>query len=369
MHLYLFRQSDMSMVQEKTKRQDKGSTVCPTTDGGGSLPYLNDWRLIGLTVLINVTCALFVWNAEFGMWDLLIDTVFCVWITTFLDVFVVAYIIRRKRWKNTFSGRSSGSWLIRVLPSNKYGLSLMLGLLFTAFMLGLNGGLFRFYAFQSLSLLQFVVWKAVYSCVLSAWIINFAIFRLVQSACSRGGEPLSLSGEACPPEKVKEPIPRISWLSSFLRGMVLDFGTNVAAGLFLGGTVISGDKVILLPTQCKGMGMLIMAGITGVIIALFLIPVVSSSVLKGIRNEGTPPIEKTDAFFSHLPHNRLLLTVGFIPLFSLLTVLVCWGIFTLFDFDTLNFFQFYLIRIIYISLLCKALVPFCIRLYRQPDRT
>lgn len=326
------------------------------------LPYLNNGKLIILTIGINVVCALAFWHRDFGLKDLLADTVCCATITAFFDVFVVSYIVRKKRTDGTLPHEVPQSRWIRLLPRNCFGLSAVMALFFALLMLGINGGLFRFYAMHSLSLPQFLLWKAVYSLVLSAWIIEFAIFRLVQPDCGP-----TIKTDTANAEMVKNPMPHIAWITAFLRGMIFDFGFNVAFGLLLGGTVLRGMEVIILPTPCKGTGMLITTAFTGIIVAFFVIPAVAASVMATISGGNVPPIDKAERFFSIVPRNRWLLTLFLSPFFALLTVLVCGGIFMLFDFSTLNFFQFYLIRAIYISLLCKAVLPFIIRRYRQPD--
>ena len=101
-------------------------------------------------------------------------------ITAFLDVFVIAHIIRGERRAGTLSFEIPQSRLIRLLPRSRLRLSVVLALVFAVLMTGINGGLFYFCALHSLSLPQFIFWKAVYSFVMSALIIKFAISRLVQ---------------------------------------------------------------------------------------------------------------------------------------------------------------------------------------------
>ena len=327
-----------------------------------TLPYLNNWKLIVLTIGINSVFAFIFWHPDFGIDALLWDTVYCAVITTFLDVFIISRLLQKRREKGILPRNVPTSRLICLLPRNPFGLSVIFALIFMAIMCVVNSVLFRFYALQTLSLSQFIVWKSVYSLVLSVWIIEYAIFRMVQADCGQGESSDHLFSET-----VRNPMPRIAWFTSFFQGMIFDFGFNVAVGLLFGGTVIHEMMVILLPTPCRGSGMLISTSLTGVIVAFFVIPTIALRVMTTMREHSVPLLDKADRFFARIPRNRWLLTLFMLPFFVLSTVLVCGGIFVLFDFDSLNFFQFYLIRVFYISMLCRAVLPFIIRRYRQPD--
>ena len=330
---------------------------CRQKKNRASLPYLNGGKLIALTIGVNVLCAFFFWHAGFGLKALLEDTVCCSAITAFLDVFAVAHLIGGRR----LSGEIPPHRLIRLLPRSRFGLSAVLALTAAAAMCGVNGGLFRFYALQSLSLTQFLFWKAIYSLVLSSWLVKLAVFRLIQPDDGTAASPDAIRGE-----EVQNPLPRIGWFAAFLKGMVFDFGFNVACGMLFGGTVIRGAEVVLTPIPCRGTGMLIATALTGIIVAFFVIPSVAAGVTAALRSGSVPPLETRSRFFAAVPRNRWLLTLFLLPFFVLMTILVCGGVFLLFGFERLNFFQFYLIRAIYVSLLCKALAPFIIRRYRQP---
>ena len=342
-------------------KQKKRTTMARDRKIRTPLPYLNNWKLIALTIGINVLYALLFWHKDFGLKDLLLDTVCCAAITAFFDVFAVAHFIGGKRLAETLFREDPYRRLIGLLPRGRFGLSAALTLIAAVGMAGINGGLFRFYALQSLSMPQFLVWKAIYALALSSWIVELAVYRLILPDDGPAGIPETVSEE-----EVRHPIPRIAWAAAFLKGMIFDFGFNVACGLFFGGTVIRGAEVILMPVPCRGIEMLITTALTGIIIAFFVIPSAVSGIAAALRAGNVPPLNRRSRFLSVLPRNRWLLTLFLLPFFVLMTVLVCGGVFMLFDFGTLNFFQFYLIRAIYVSLLCKAVLPLIVLRFRQP---
>ncbi len=322
-------------------------------------PYLDDWKLIGITLAINVLCAVVFWHPGFGRTDLAIDTLWCGLITAVIDVFAVRMLLRKGKVAPLALPESAA---VRILPKNPILLTLVLGVFSGALMAGANLLIFKVYALEQLNLPQYIAWKAVYSYWLSAFVIEFAILRLVQ--------PDALKTSSAPDDvakwEIKAPTLRVSWATGFCRGMIFDFGFNVAFGLLLGGTVVRGMEVILLPTPCRGSAMLIATGLTGVIVTFFVIP----SLVRSLRTEresgALPPLPKRNPLLAWLPAGAITMSLTLCLFIAPLTVLVCWGIFALFQFETMNFFQFYLVRAMYIPLLCKAVLPLIVRRFRQP---
>lgn len=322
-------------------------------------PYLDDWKLIGITLAVNVLCAVIFWRPGFGRTDLATDTLWCGLITAFIDVFAVRMILRKG---NVTPASLLESAVVHVLPRNPILLALVLGMFAGVLMAGTNLLIFKVYALEQLNLPQYIAWKAAYSCYLSAFVIEFAILRLVQPDALK--TPSAPDGVA--KWEIKAPTLRVSWAAGFCRGMIFDFGFNVAFGLLLGGTVVRGMEVILLPTPCRGSAMLIATGLTGVIVTFFVIPPLVHS-LRTERESGLlPPLPKRDSLLALLPTGPITMSLTFSLFIAPLTMLVCWGIFSLFQFETMNFFQFYLVRAMYIPLLCKAVLPLIVRRFRQP---
>ena len=150
--------------------------------------------------------------------------------------------------------------------------------------------------------------------------------------------------------------------------MVNDFGFNLVIGLLTGGAAVLADKsVIIYPTTRSG---IVLGGlILGVIVSLRMV----ASVVKSIaatRDAGTlPALEKRNPWVAWIPETPMLFTLTLMPVIMALSAVVLWAVLTFFGFDVLNFFQFFIVRTIYVSLLTKPVVWLAVYRYRQPGRS
>jgi hypothetical protein len=98
-----------------------------------------------------------------------------------------------------------------------------------------------------------------------------------------------------------------------------------------------------------------------------VIPPIAGSILTGMQNGTITAVEKPHPWLKHLPATPWLLALALCFPIILLTTIVYTLILSFFDFQSLNFFQFFFIRTAYTAVLVKGLVKLILLRYRQPD--
>jgi hypothetical protein len=98
-----------------------------------------------------------------------------------------------------------------------------------------------------------------------------------------------------------------------------------------------------------------------------VIPPIANNILAGIQNGAVPAFEKPIPWLKHLPSKPWLLALALCFPIILLTTGVYSLILSFFNFQSLNFFQFFFIRTAYTAVLVKGLVWLILLRYRQPE--
>ena len=288
---------------------------------------------------------------------MLLDSFICGVITPFINIFVISSCIERLRSRGALPASVPVSKIAMKLPKNRFLLSLIFAAAFGFLTPLANFTLIRFYGITHFAFPQLALWKVIYSFVLSAKIIELAILRFVQPDCG-SQSPRKQSGT----ESVKNPLPRVPVFKEWFNIVTDDFGFNMLVGLIFGGTVIDGCNIIILPTVDSGIA------ITAIILGLIVTARMAYPVAKNIKAEadalGTQK-ENTaqNGVIALLPYSpwKFALTLA-LPII-LLSFAAFWSVMAFFHFQTLNFFQFFLIRTISVSILSKAVVWLAVRRY------
>lgn len=328
------------------------------------LPYMNNATAILLTLGINLAIMLAInWGRIFGLADVLLDGAICGVTTAVINVFFVRRYVVRALANKTLPANLPVSKLMMWLPKSPAFFALLCALFFGILTPLINGLIFTFYEFETLQFGQMLVCKLVYACFLSAKILEVAIYRYVQPDVT-GIIP---AADAPPSPLVKQPLPRISTLQQLYNSWLTDFGMNMALGLVLGGTIItSDDYVMIAPTLLSGI--LVGGIISGIIITFMTVPSLAKKFRTAVVNDEIPRLPQRNAGVAWLPQNNWLLAGVLCLPVILITVTVYSGVLSFFDFESLNFFQFFFIRTAYTAVLVKGLVPLLLMRYRQPQK-
>lgn len=314
-----------------------------------------------LTVAINVLFAfVFFWGRKIEQIDVISDSVMCGITTSFISVYIAYFAIRKLRRAGALPAQAPESEFMKALPGNPLGLALVLALIFCVATPFVNSLLLAFYGITDFTFPRFVFWKAVYSFVLSMILLEVAVLRFVQSDCDEPGQPPQTGADA-----VRNPLPRAAALKSWFGSVTSDFGFNMISGLLLGGTQIIDGSVVIFPSTLSGIG--VSAVVLGLIVSLRMTLPLAKSIRSSALDGSLPPLEREDKWLSWLPGSPAGFAAALFPLVAALAYIVFGSIMTLFDFQVLNFFQFFILRSIFMALLTKAVVWLAVRRWRQPS--
>ena len=322
------------------------------------LPYLNNLRVLLLTLALNVLCAvMFYYGRRITLQGVLIDSAICGFTTSLIDVCIVAVRLRGLRKAGKLPAFVPQHRLLAFLPRRPVWLSLLLGALFALLTPLLNGALIRFYQIERFAFVPFLVWKMAYSSVLSVLLLELCVLRLAQPDCAKPTDPAQGGTDV-----VRNPLPKLSALKSWFQTVTADFGFNMLMGFLWGSTYIEGYNVVLAPAARAGVR--VSALLTGVIVAARMVWPVAKNVRAACAL--SPVLEKRSAGIAWLPASPALFALVLTLPVIVLAYAAFAAVFALFDFQTLNFFQFFVIRALFVGLLTKAVVKLAILRYRQP---
>lgn len=153
---------------------------------GVPLPYMDNWRTVLLTVALNVGLSLAVrfGQAELTRADVILHGSVLGLVTSVIDVYIVRARLKKAREQGSMPADVPVRRLMMMLPRNPVLLSLVFGVFFGALAAFVGWGLMVFYGKETLTFLQYLVCKVILAVVLCSKILEFAIFRLVQSDCA-----------------------------------------------------------------------------------------------------------------------------------------------------------------------------------------
>ncbi|KAF5087968.1 hypothetical protein DSECCO2_43230 [anaerobic digester metagenome] len=324
------------------------------------LPYLNNTSVILITMAINLGILLITgWGRSFDLMFILIDGVISGVVTALIDVFLVRHYVDIAQKNRTLPTNLPVNRFMMKLPKNIYLFAALCALFFGLLTPLFNGIVFKYYDFDTLSLAQMLVLKVIYSYYLSAKIVELAIFRLVQP---------DLTGQL-PDQTITTPTkhsaPRVTYFQQLFNNWMTDFGLNMFRGLIIGTTIVTDDNFVLIaPTLLRSVDTT--GFISGVIVTFMTVPSVSREIIYSVDSGKTKPLTESNPYVAWLPKNRWLLTVVLCLPIIVLTTIVYYVVMSFFGFESLNFFQFFFIRIAYTTMLVKALVPLIMFRYLQP---
>lgn len=329
---------------------------------GEALPYINTLPTVGVTLAINLVMA-FVFNfgREINLYSVLTDAVICAIITSIINVLLTRSAVKKLREGGMLPAEAPASAFMQRLPRNPALLILVFSVVFALIMFVFTFAIMRFYEIETYTFPRFLVWKLVYSAILSAKICEFATLRYVQPDCKTQDEPVQTGAQT-----VKNPLPRRENFKNLFDTVTDDFGFNMLVGIFLGGTIIYEHNLIIPPTTRSG---IVIGGcILAIIISVRMVLPIATE-MKKLRDTGALPVMEKRTWVARLPEkpSRFMLTL-MLPI-MLVSAVVLWAVLTFFGFETLNFFQFFIIRTIYVSLLSKPVSLLAVLRYCQSGAT
>ncbi|WP_279009888.1 hypothetical protein [Synergistes jonesii] len=332
------------------------------------LPYVNNALAVGITTLIAAV-SVFVFHRRdvVSLHDMLVDGAIFGITTMLIDTAIIYPQMKSRYQKGILPAEAPRSVILKRMPRNPALFALLVGLFFAALMPAFNYIFMRFYELDALAFASFLFWRVVYAVPASVYMARLIIFRYVQPGAFAG--EVTQHGDA----KVSAVLPRISTLKEQYRAALSDFGMNMVLGVILGGARVGMDLglqadeskwLFIFPAYRSGLPL---SSLIYAVIVFFMMAVPVAQNILRLREGGTlPQAEKENRFFSHLPWNPWLFSaVWFVPML-LCTYAFLWGIMTVMRFEVLNFFQYFVLRLILITLLSKGMAALSVIRYIQP---
>ena len=333
-----------------------------------SLPYADNYRAILITVAINCAVVLLL-NLPGGITfrGILWDSLICAAISTVIDMWIVHSRLKKMRALGQMPVNVPESRFMQRLPHNPVALALLYIAVFGALTVGFNAAILRFFGLTSLAFLPWLLYKLVYSTVLTVKITEYCIFRYVQPDWAGAGGNAAAAQEPPQAIQVRNPLPRFSVFKEIYGSVTGNLGMNILMGTALGGVCLQEDgSVVVSPTLVEGIP------ITGLIFGLIIGILITGGIVSAMRAiiAATPGIlaaATRDRWTAWMPRRRFSLTClvcGCVMVFSAIALPL---ILILFDLPILNFYQYTVFITAYATLLSKPVVFMLTRRCMQPD--
>jgi hypothetical protein len=326
------------------------------------LPYLDNVGVVSITLAINLVCALVFLGRQILLSDLLVDALICGILTSFIDVFVIHHLVNRAAERGEIPQEVPESAFMMHLPKKPLALAALYAVVFGLLMMLISWLLVLFYGVTTPSFISFLVWKAIYSCILSGVIIEYVIFRFVQPDClDRKSRATATEGT------VKNPLPRMSMFRTVFDSVVANLGMNLTFGLLFGGVVIQGTSVLISPTL--GASIWISGLFFGVLTCAMGVPPVMSAANEQIARGLVPEesLRPTSRWLAWMPHSKVGLTLLMCLPVSIVSAICLTLIASVFGFVELNFYQFTVLITAWGMLAAKAISKIVLARCLQPD--
>lgn len=326
------------------------------------LPYINSARWILFVALLNLIMAFcFQFGRPITKEVVLLDAAICGITTSFINVAYGNYAIRRLRRAGELPKVVAQSRMMQKLPKNPILLMVILAVFFSMIMVMASNVIIWFYHIQTYAFPQFAVWKVIYSTILSAKILEVVVLRFVQADCAKQDEP-EQNGE----ETIKNPLPKAESFQNLFNTIVDDFGFNMLIGLLFGGTILVGQDVVLLATTRSGI--VISAFILGVIVTFRMVFPVAKNIRQQYEAGMLSKLPQKIPIIASIPRKPIHFTLVLLVPIVVLSIVVFWSVLTFFGFEELNFFQFFVIRMLFVTLLTKPVINLAALCYMQPEQ-
>lgn len=332
------------------------------------LPYINNVLAVTVTALIAAVCVLVHNHGDVSLKAALTDSVYFGLLTFIIDT-IITYPNIKKRYKaGTLPKEPMVSELLKHAPRNPVLFAVLGSALFCGITVLFTWVFFKFYQLDSMALYSFLFYRVLYAVFFSSWMVKVIILRYVQEGAFK--EIIPQNGS----EEVKAAIPSFSTIKEEFNSARMDFGFNMIMGVLLGGTRVGMDLglnanetrwLFIFPATRSGLPLSICI-YTAILFLMMMVPVVKS--IRASREQGQLPVmDKANAFFTRLPKSPwLYAAVWVIPVF-LFAYLFIWGVMTIMQFEVLNFFQYYFIRLACTKIITKLLVNLSVMRFVQPD--
>lgn len=326
------------------------------------LPYANNLPVILITVITNLAAAfLFHFRSGVTLTGFISDAAICGMTMALCDGLYVYYAIQKMRKDGQLPRTVPQSAFMQRLPKSIAGCIVIFAAAFGVIMALFSAAVVWFFDIQIFTFPRFLVWKLVYSLILSAKVIELTILRFVQPDCIKAGDPLQTGTDL-----VKNPLPRRDTFVHLFNTVVEDFGFNMVMGLLSGGAFVDAASkcVIIAPTTRSG---IVLGGlILGLVITLRMVYPVAKQINAVKASGALPPMERRSWCMTWLPEKPAFFALALTLPTMVLSAAVLWAALTFFGFETLHFFQFFIVRTIYATLLSKLVTMLAILRYRQP---
>lgn len=323
------------------------------------VPYLNNLHLAVMVVLINLPLAmLFQYGRPLTWTDLQMDAAICGWTTVLISFWLAKRNVSIRRGQGALPAQVPLSPLMQKMPRSLFAFSLVVGIPAAASMWLITVALLRFFPDTEITFLRFLAWKMCYATLLALRMIALAIFRFVQPDCQGSADPPQTGQQT-----VKNPLPRRDLLRRLCQSVTTDFGMNLLLGLMLGGTLIRGSEVVLMAVHQSSVW--ISGLILGMIVTLLMVNPILAAVRDLSIHGALPPAEKHHRMLLLLPENPWLFSAVLLVPLMLISSASVYCILTFFGFQTLNFFQYFAVRMLYTKLLAKPIETLAVLRYRQ----
>lgn len=335
-----------------------------------SLPYIDNAKAVLVTVAVNLGVVfLFYWPNGVTYPGVLVDSLICAAITTAIDLWMVYTRLRKLRSFGQIPSEVPINGLIQRLPQNPWALGVIFAAVFGVLTAGVNAAILWFFGLRSMAFLPWVVYKLVYTTVLSAGITQYCVFRYVQPDWARAKSAKEADKEPQTILKpVRDPMPRVSVFKAMYGSVTGNIATNMVVGLVLGGVTAAEDgSVTITPTTVEGIP------ITGLIFGFLVGFLTTRSIVKEMNMAILAPgyVEPQHAVldkrFSWMPKGKGALTLFICLCMMIFSAVVLWVLMTLFDIAVMNIYQYAVFISVYASIVSKPLSCVLVRRCTQPD--
>ena len=344
------------------------------------LPYVDNYIAVLISIVINlVVVFIFNWPGGISYFGVLLDTATCVVITVIVNMIIIYILIKRMKAQRSVPRQVPISSLMQKLPKNPVVLAVIYIVFFGVVTVAINAVVLWFFGMNDLNFITWLVYKLIYTTVLSIKVVEYCIFRFVQPDWTNEEERESEDLEAAGGKPIKDPLPKISVFKEMYGSVTANIGMNMILGAFLGSVTVGvGSVVSIAPTTIGGIP------ISGLVFGLITGFLVSSAIIKSMRtgilnaaalaetsteNAESVPTETPagDRRFTWMPKRRLPLTALICVAVMIFSYFALPTLMWLFGREIMSFYQSIIFMTVYASLLSKPLVYILTKRCTQPD--
>ena len=334
-----------------------------------SLPYIDNTRTILITLGINLGVVFLVnWPEGITFTGVIWDSLFCVIITTIIDMWIVYARLQKVRAWGGMPSQVPVSRLMQRLPRNPFALGAVYVVFFGALTIGINADILWFFDMWEMNFVQWMVYKLVYATVLSVKITEYSIFRYVQPDWAKAVPRDTEMHKGLPAQPVKDPLPKVGVFKEMFGSVTGNIAMNIIIGSVLRGIVLQADgSVVIAPTTVEGIPItgLIFGLITGILVTNGVVKEMNAGILASCPE--VPETAVTDKRFAWMPVGRVALTCFVCVCMMAFSAAALWSIMMLLNIAVMNFYQFTVFITVYASILGKPLACALTRRCVQPD--